>query len=198
LGHPCKFQRVSRFGFVTARHSSSGRQPNFAALNRGRHLYSAGRPSRWALAHILVAVWIHSFTVWKGNVMGTSHFTQCPQWLAKTRVVQVLNVLPSPYLRGVQPSTVTSKQNTTVLKVNQSNFPGPMFFRLFINSMTFTRPISNSRLFQVFQMSGHADSNLRQIRAVKISHDHWNEEWWYPMQRDGGWLLADGEVVVAI
>jgi len=33
-------------------HSSSGRQPNFAALNRGRHLYSAGRPSRWALAHI--------------------------------------------------------------------------------------------------------------------------------------------------
>ena len=25
-----------------------------AALNRGRHLYSAGRPSHWALAHILV------------------------------------------------------------------------------------------------------------------------------------------------
>jgi len=25
-----------------------------AALNRGRHLYSAGRPSRWALAHTLV------------------------------------------------------------------------------------------------------------------------------------------------
>ena len=34
-----------------ARHSSSGRQPN-SALNRGRHLYSTGRPSRWALAHI--------------------------------------------------------------------------------------------------------------------------------------------------
>jgi len=33
---------------------SSGRQPNFAALNRGRHLCLAGRPSRWALAHILV------------------------------------------------------------------------------------------------------------------------------------------------
>ena len=27
---------------------------NFVALNRGRHLYSAGRLSRWALAHILV------------------------------------------------------------------------------------------------------------------------------------------------
>jgi len=55
LGHPCKFQRVSHLGSVTARHSSIGRQPNFAALTRGRHLYSAGRPSRWALAHILVA-----------------------------------------------------------------------------------------------------------------------------------------------
>jgi len=36
------------------RESSSERQPNFAALNRGRHLCSAGRPSLWALAHILV------------------------------------------------------------------------------------------------------------------------------------------------
>jgi len=35
--------------------SSIGRQPNFAALNRGRHLCSAGRPSCWALAHILVS-----------------------------------------------------------------------------------------------------------------------------------------------
>ena len=34
--------------------SSSGRQAHFAALNRGRHLCSAGRPSGWALAHILV------------------------------------------------------------------------------------------------------------------------------------------------
>ena len=56
-GHPCKFQRVSHLGSVTARHSSSGRQPNFAAFNRGRHRYLAGRPSRWALAHILVCLW---------------------------------------------------------------------------------------------------------------------------------------------
>ena len=28
-----------------------------AALNRGRHLYLAGRPSRWALAHICSCVW---------------------------------------------------------------------------------------------------------------------------------------------
>ena len=56
LGHPSKFQRLSRLGSVTARYSNSGRQPNFAVLNRGCHLYSAGRPSRWALAHILVSV----------------------------------------------------------------------------------------------------------------------------------------------
>jgi len=39
---------------VTARHLSSGRQPNFAAFSTGRHLYSVGRLSRWALTHIAV------------------------------------------------------------------------------------------------------------------------------------------------
>jgi len=32
-----------------------------AALNRGRYLYSAGRPSRWALAHILVNVYTYFY-----------------------------------------------------------------------------------------------------------------------------------------
>jgi len=53
-GTPANFNGFWRLGSVTARYSSSGRQPNFAALNRGRHIYSAGRPSRWALTHILV------------------------------------------------------------------------------------------------------------------------------------------------
>jgi len=53
LGHPSKFQRFSRLDSITARHSSSRREPNFAALDRGCHLYSAGRPSRWELAYIL-------------------------------------------------------------------------------------------------------------------------------------------------
>jgi len=35
-GTPVIFQRVSRLGSVTARKSSNGRQPKFAALNRGR------------------------------------------------------------------------------------------------------------------------------------------------------------------
>jgi len=54
LGHPSKFQRVSHLASVTARHSSSERQPNFAAFNRERHLYSAGWPSHWALPHFVV------------------------------------------------------------------------------------------------------------------------------------------------
>jgi len=46
----------SPVGSITARQSSSGREPNFAALNTGRHLCSAGRPSRWALVHVLVSI----------------------------------------------------------------------------------------------------------------------------------------------
>jgi len=54
LGHPSKFQLVSHLGSITAWHSSSGHQPKFAALNRGRHLHLTGWPSSWALAHTLV------------------------------------------------------------------------------------------------------------------------------------------------
>jgi len=46
----------SPIGSIIAQQSSSGREPNFAALSTGRHLYSAGRPSRWALAHIPVTI----------------------------------------------------------------------------------------------------------------------------------------------
>jgi len=53
LRHPCIFQRVSHLGSVTAQHLVVGVSQT-AALNRGRHLCSAGRPSRLALAHILV------------------------------------------------------------------------------------------------------------------------------------------------
>ena len=47
----------SPIGSVTARHSCSAREPNFAALSTGRHLYLAGWPSRWALAHISSCVY---------------------------------------------------------------------------------------------------------------------------------------------
>jgi len=49
---------------ITARHSSSECQPNFVVLNSGRHLYSAGRPSRWALAHIKVRTDSSTEFVW--------------------------------------------------------------------------------------------------------------------------------------
>jgi len=48
------FASWQRYCRPSLRLYSSGRQPNFGALNRWRHLYSAGQPSRWALAHILV------------------------------------------------------------------------------------------------------------------------------------------------
>jgi len=48
-------------------HSSSGRQRNFAVLNRGRHLYSAVRLSRCALAHNLAECnqchWTLTYTI---------------------------------------------------------------------------------------------------------------------------------------
>jgi len=41
-----------------------------AAMNRGRHLYSAGRPSRWALAHISSLLLIY----WKFSAMSLTEF----------------------------------------------------------------------------------------------------------------------------
>ena len=38
-----------------------------AALNRGRHLYSAGRPSLWALAHICSSIYSHFFALLLGS-----------------------------------------------------------------------------------------------------------------------------------
>jgi len=58
---------LSCIGSVTARHSNSGRQPKFAAWykewNYGTFAtYSAGQPSRWASAHILVRIF-RAFTM---------------------------------------------------------------------------------------------------------------------------------------
>jgi len=58
---------LSYIGSITAPHSSSGRQQNFAAWYKDRNYgtfaegstYSAGRPSRWASAHILAGIIPH-------------------------------------------------------------------------------------------------------------------------------------------
>jgi len=52
---PCNFNGFSRLGSVMHGTLVVGVSQT-AALNRGRHLYSAGRPLRWALAHILVII----------------------------------------------------------------------------------------------------------------------------------------------
>ena len=51
-GTPANFNRF-RVLAALLHGTLCARQPSFAALNRGRHLYSAGRPSRWTLAHIV-------------------------------------------------------------------------------------------------------------------------------------------------
>jgi len=53
--------------------SSSGRQPNFTALNRGRHLCSAGRPSGWALVHILVLFCVTVIKDWFSIYFSNTH-----------------------------------------------------------------------------------------------------------------------------
>jgi len=75
LGHPSTFQRVSRLGSVTARHYSSGRHVNIAALNRGRQLYSAGRSSRWALAHIPVLSFFFSLSNLSSHRLDVYHIS---------------------------------------------------------------------------------------------------------------------------
>jgi len=96
LGDPSKFQRVSRLRSVTARHSSSGRQPNFAVLNRGRHLCSAGRPSRWALAHILVYSSIAARFMRVVTRQVKPNVLQC-LWTASWRVTSLLKQLLVAY-----------------------------------------------------------------------------------------------------
>jgi len=65
LRHPCKFQRVSHLGSVTARHSSSGREPNCAVEQRAPPIF--GRAAiTLALAHIsslLPIIWFYSYVL---------------------------------------------------------------------------------------------------------------------------------------
>jgi len=70
---------LSYFGSITARHSYSRRQPNFAALSTGHHLYLAGWPSCWALAHILV---VYQMTTGKGSTIQVMSFCDTVTLLA--------------------------------------------------------------------------------------------------------------------
>ena len=91
LGHSTKFQLVSSWQhYCTA--CSSGRRPNFTALNRGRHLCSAGRPSRWALAHIFS--WAISLSVESTSELGEGNMF--PMLLHNDRVSMIYAVFTTP------------------------------------------------------------------------------------------------------
>jgi len=107
LGDPNKFQRLSHLGSITACHSGSGSQPNFAALNRGRHLYSAGRPSRWALAHILVCLFFCLF-VYASNISGTAEWI-CAKFTRKTCLAPCSDEFECQGQRSRSPGTKTGK-----------------------------------------------------------------------------------------
>jgi len=47
---------------IAAQRLCSVHQANFAEFSKGHHLYWAGRPSRWASAHILVLFYVSVFT----------------------------------------------------------------------------------------------------------------------------------------
>ena len=83
-GTPANFN-----GSVTARYCSNGHQPNLAVLNGGRHLYSAGRPSRWALAHILVI----NTTILCKNFRVISGVICCVHWVGESSsLISILSV----------------------------------------------------------------------------------------------------------
>jgi len=77
LGHPCKFQRVSRLGSVTAWHPSSGRQPNCGVEQRA--------PPIFGRAAITLGIGPHSSFI--------SRPLQCNVWLLSWDVVCLSSVM---------------------------------------------------------------------------------------------------------
>jgi len=94
-----------------------GVSQTFAALNRGRHLYSAGRSSRWALAHILVSFSfsicslvfkLHEFTVTPSPNCGAKIWIFAPQNVGDTNrapLICVCKITPHVRLRPIKVPT---------------------------------------------------------------------------------------------
>jgi len=104
-GTPANFNGFSSLGSVTARQSSSGRQPNVAALNRGRHLYAAGRPSRWAVAHILV---VSNLSITASCILNLKRKPHWPSFVH--RAFFALSTFPSPRWHTSSPVDVKPRQ----------------------------------------------------------------------------------------
>jgi len=109
--------------------SSSGRQPNFAALNRGRHLCSSGQPSRWALANILVSTAVPVLYIILQHLNNTCYYLKTStqtymstwptdgfdewQYMVCMRVLHS-HTLYQPYARGTSLGGRTQRQTKTV------------------------------------------------------------------------------------
>jgi len=116
-------------GFASWQHyctaSSSGRQPNFAALNRARHLCLAGRPSRMALAHILLLLYGVAWSVSRSmTVVSSAKRLYCSRcrlrcwaaWVqATTLLCQILTTRKMPSENSCQIS-LTFNYKTSVVK----------------------------------------------------------------------------------
>ena len=94
--------------------SSSGRQPNFAALNRGRHLCSTGRPSGWALAHILVSdSFTVTFTFWLYNASPVRSVTKLTDdWL-----IDCLRQWPKLWERAISTHVIYETDKPMLMKL---------------------------------------------------------------------------------
>jgi len=91
-GTQVNFNRFLHLGSVTALHSSSGRQRNFVALDRGHHLYLAGWPSRWALTHIVVLVCFSKMFAFSANSYVCAVFCLKILWHCSIRLLAVNTV----------------------------------------------------------------------------------------------------------
>jgi len=153
LGHPSKFQQVSHLGSVIARHSSSGRQPKFATLNRGRHLHLAGRPSCWALAHtsnvmllqqISAALTLctlqskqtkpkmHSTMIGTGNLASVTTLTR--MWQQRCQDAKTVEICRVPQTRQQISAVRTPKFTILRGNVEEVSMFNKFFFRLSIHA----------------------------------------------------------------
>jgi len=81
-----------------------------AALNRGRHLYSAGQPSRWALAHISSWCFLWVCTVYL-DIYYYSHSILCPHNHAiKTTNTTAGDICESSSPQVVQSHVLTARE----------------------------------------------------------------------------------------
>ena len=125
LGHPCKISTVFASWQRYCTTSCSGRQPYFAALNRGRHLCSAGRPSRWALAHILVYFIYLSYLIMNETSTGWTWQTALCSGLLQPYIFCLYGIAPG-YLSklcacSVSHSSSSRYSTETTLLSHQSN-----------------------------------------------------------------------------